>query len=318
VLHAHLPYRNRWSLAAGGSRVENAPMQIQFLNQPVTRELREWIAVQARGGVAPADILKAMLASGWDDAVARAALAQALPQAAGAALPASGAATPPAAAGSMPVPEPDLRGAPAVLRLPDREVQVLFTLQRPRAVLFGGFLAHDECDALMALAQPRLERSQTVDHQSGGAEVNAARTSDGMFFARGEAPLIQRIEQRIAALLRWPVARGEGLQVLRYRPGAQYRPHFDYFDPAQPGTPAVLRRGGQRVGTLLMYLNAPEGGGATVFPDAGLEVAPAKGHALFFSYDRPDPSTGTLHGGAPVTAGEKWVATKWLRERVFD
>ena len=38
---------------------------------------------------------------------------------------------------------------------------------------------------------------------------------------------------------------------------------------------------------------------------------------VFFSYDRPDPATRTLHGGAPVLAGEKWVATKWLREREF-
>ncbi len=90
-----------------------------------------------------------------------------------------------------------------------------------------------------------------------------------MFFERGEAPLIQRIEQRIAALLHWPVEKGEGLQILRYRPGAQYRPHFDYFDPAQPGTAAVLKRGGQRVGTLIMYLHVPQGGGGTVFPDVG-------------------------------------------------
>jgi prolyl 4-hydroxylase len=194
---------------------------------------------------------------------------------------------------------------------------VLLTMQRPRVVLFGRFMSDDECDALIALARPRLARSQTVDHRSGGSEVNAARTSDGMFFERGEAPLIQRIEQRIAALLRWPVDKGEGLQILRYRPGAQYRPHFDYFDPSQPGTAAVLERGGQRLGTLIIYLHVPAQGGSTVFPDVGLEVTPAKGHALFFSYDRPQESTGTLHGGSPVTEGEKWVATKWLRERVF-
>ncbi len=108
-----------------------------------------------------------------------------------------------------------------------------------------------------------------------------------MFFERGEAPLIARIERRIAALLRWPADHGEGLQILRYRPGAQYRPHHDYFDPAQPGTATVLERGGQRVATLVMYLNAPERGGATTFPDVGLEVAPVKGCAVFFSYDRP-------------------------------
>ena len=106
-------------------------------------------------------------------------------------------------------------------------------------------------------------------------------------------------------------------RVLRYRPGAEYKPHHDYFDPAQPGMAAVLKRGGQRVGTLVMYLNTPQQGGATVFPDAGLEVAPVRGSAVFFSYDRPHAITKTLHGGAPVLAGEKWVATKWLRQGVF-
>jgi prolyl 4-hydroxylase len=170
----------------------------------------------------------------------------------------------------------------------------------------------------MALAAPRLARSETVDNATGGSEVNAARTSDGMFFERGEAPLITAIEQRIATLLRWPVANGEGLQILRYRPGAEYRPHHDYFDPEHPGTARILERGGQRVGTLVMYLNTPEGGGATTFPDIGLEVAPVRGNAVFFSYDHAHPDTRALHGGAPVTAGEKWVATKWLREGVFE
>ena len=46
--------------------------------QSVTPELREWILAQAQAGCATDDILKAMHASGWDDAVARAALAQTL------------------------------------------------------------------------------------------------------------------------------------------------------------------------------------------------------------------------------------------------
>ena len=84
---------------------------------------------------------------------------------------------------------------------------------------------------------------------------------------------------------------------------------------ADPGT--ALRRGGQRVGTIVMYLRTPERGGGTVFPDIGLEVAPVKGAAVFFAYDRPHPDSKTLHGGTPVTLGEKYVATKWMREGVF-
>jgi len=71
------------------------------------------------------------------------------------------------------------------------------------------------------------------------------------------------------------------------------------------------------LGTFLIYLNTPLAGGATTFPDAGVTVHAVAGHAVFFAYPLPTPQTKTLHGGAPVTAGEKWVATKWLREGLF-
>jgi prolyl 4-hydroxylase len=281
----------------------------EALVQAVTPELRRWIGEQVQAGCLAEDVLASMRASGWDDAVATAALEQALRQ-----RPDDPAGTEPAAGA---LPEPALEGGPATLRAGGRDVQVLATLRSPRVVVFGGFLSEAECEALMALAGPRLVRSETVDNATGGSEVNPARTSDGMFFARGEQPLVAAVEQRIAELLRWPVIRGEGIQVLRYGPGAEYRPHHDYFDPALPGTARILQRGGQRVGTLLMYLNTPAGGGATSFPDVGLEIAPVRGNALFFSYPRPHPATQTLHGGAPVTTGEKWVATKWLRQGTF-
>jgi len=215
------------------------------------------------------------------------------------------------------VPEPDLADSRNLVEIDGHRMRVALAVKHPRVVVFEDFMTPDECQGLMDQASPRLARSETVDNAKGGSEVNAARTSDGMFFSRGESELITRIEQRIATLLRWPVSHGEGIQVLRYRPGAEYLPHFDYFDPVHPGSMPVLARGGQRVGTLVMYLSAPVRGGATTFPAIGLEVAPVPGSAVFFSYDRPDASTGTLHGGAPVLEGEKWVATKWLREGEF-
>ena len=284
---------------------------MKVATQTITDDLRRWIQAQRQAGCRPEDLVAAMRASGWDGSVAAAALRQVRRE-----PPPSDGADATAAAPAR-FPGPDLAGAPTLLRAGGRELRVLATMQRPRVVVFGGLLSDDECAGLIALAAPRLLRSETVDNATGGSEVNAARTSEGMFFERGEAPLIAAIEQRIAELLRWPVAHGEGLQILRYRPGAEYRPHHDYFDPGQPGTARILQRGGQRVGTLVMYLNTPLGGGATTFPEVGLEVAPVRGNALFFGYDRAHPDTRTLHGGAPVVAGEKWVATKWLREGEF-
>ncbi|MEX8492536.1 2OG-Fe(II) oxygenase [Sphaerotilus sp.] len=281
--------------------------------QTATPELRLWILEQAQAGHSPDAVLQAMQQSGWNEEVALAALEQTL----------EGFLAEQARLQARPsavlVPEPDLAQSPCELPLPDGQVvRVVVSMRKPRVVVLAGFLSDEECDALRQLAAPRLARSETVDNSTGGSEVNEARTSAGMFFGRGETALIERIEQRIAALVRWPVENGEGLQVLHYRPGAEYKPHYDYFDPAQPGSATILQRGGQRLGTVVMYLNTPEAGGGTIFPDAHLEVAPIKGHAVFFSYDRAHPDTRSLHGGAPVIAGEKWVATKWLRERRFD
>ena len=281
-------------------------------SQSITPELRQWIVDQAQAGHAPEVVLKSMCEAGWNEDVAIEAMETCLRDQL--ASVAKAASLPPA----VPVPEPDLGGAPLYLDAGDRRVHVLSAQRAPRVIVFGNLLSDAECEALIDEARPRMARSRTVATKTGGEEINVDRTSDGMFFQRAESPLIARIEERIARLLRWPVENGEGLQILHYSPGTEYKPHYDYFDPGEPGTPTMLRRGGQRVGTLVMYLGEPEQGGGTVFPDAQLEVAPKRGNAVFFSYERAHPSTRTLHGGAPVLAGEKGIATKWMREREFE
>ncbi len=273
-------------------------------------DLLKWLNECLARGHSAESLTASALKTGWHPDVVRAAVAEAL----GRELIANRDG---ARASGSAVPEPNLAQAPTFIQTSDRKVDIVTVVKFPRVVVFGNLLSDEECDSLIELAQPKLARSLTVDNQTGGEEVNSARTSDGMFFGRAENPVCERVERRLAELLHWPFENGEGLQVLRYRTGAQYVPHYDYFDPAQPGTARIVQRGGQRVATIVMYLRTPERGGATVFPDIGLEVQPVKGSAVFFSYDRPHPDTKTLHGGTPVTLGEKYVATKWLREREF-
>jgi prolyl 4-hydroxylase len=282
--------------------------------QTISVELRQWIVAQAQAGVAPEAVLEAMKSSGWQEDVAMQALEETLRN-----HLTEQAKAAPQNHDALPVPVPDAKIAesPSKIRVLDRDVTLLMNMKHPRVIVLGGFMSDAECDQVIALAGPRMARSETVDNVTGGSEVNVARTSRGMFFERGETGVIDRVEKRIAAMLSWPVENGEGLQVLHYRPGAEYKPHYDYFDPVHPGSAPILKRGGQRVGTLLMYLNTPKKGGGTTFPDVGLEVAPIKGNAVYFSYDRAHVDTKSLHGGAPVIEGEKWVATKWLREREF-
>ncbi|XP_073135781.1 prolyl 4-hydroxylase 1 isoform X3 [Henckelia pumila] len=198
----------------------------------------------------------------------------------------------------------------------------------PRIVLFHNFLSAEECDYLRAIARPRLRVSTVVDTRTGKGIKSSVRTSSGMFLTAEERkyPIMQAIEKRISVYSQVPVENGELIQVLRYEKNQLYRPHHDYFSDS-----FNLKRGGQRVATMLMYLSDNVEGGETYFPKAGsgecscggkmvpgLCVKPLKGDAvLFWSMGldgQSDPNS--IHGGCEVLSGEKWSATKWMRQQV--
>lgn len=207
-----------------------------------------------------------------------------------------------------------------VVRIGDHEVEVLSALERPQVIVFGNVLTHDECDELVAVSRTKLARSTTVDDITGKAEIHEHRTSSGTFFHINETPFIAKLDKRIAALMNLPVNNGEGIQILNYQTGGEYKPHYDYFPPELPGSAAHIAVGGQRVATLIMYLNDVEEGGETIFPNIGMRVAPKKGHAVYFAYTNSMSQVDPLsyHGGNPVIKGEKWIATKWMRQRSYS
>lgn len=215
--------------------------------------------------------------------------------------------------------EPSRIASGNTIALSDGPVKVALRLSRPDVVLIDGFMSEAECEELIEQSRHKLLPSTIVDPQSGDRRVIAARTSEGSYFQRGENEFIQRLERRISELMNWPVERGEGIQVLHYQAGAEYRPHFDYFPEHESGSVPHLARGGQRVATLVMYLNDVTEGGETVFPDVGLSVIPRRGSAAYFAYvnSAGQVDKATLHAGAPVLAGEKWIATKWMRQRQY-
>ncbi|KAH7573376.1 hypothetical protein JRO89_XS03G0133400 [Xanthoceras sorbifolium] len=208
----------------------------------------------------------------------------------------------------------------------------------PRIIVFHNFLSTEECDYLRAIARPRLHVSTVVDTKTGKGIKSDVRTSSGMFLSPAEKryPMIQAIEKRISVFSQIPIENGELIQVLRYEKNQYYKPHHDYFSDT-----FNLKRGGQRIATMLMYLSDNVEGGETYFPMAGsgecscggrivkgLSVKPVKGDAVLFwsmvcSLDaacriagldgQSDPNS--MHGGCEVLGGEKWSATKWMRQR---
>jgi prolyl 4-hydroxylase len=182
-------------------------------------------------------------------------------------------------------------------------------------VLLEGFLADGECDDLIALSSGTLEAARVVSAATREESFTTAKIGAlGLRFG-AEHDLIRRIEQRIEALTRWPRSHFQPMQLSYYGIGDGFKLHHDFFDPVIPAYHDALTLRGQRLATLIVYLNDCAGAGNTVFPLLdGWFVAPQKGNALFFSYPGTDgaPDRRFLHGSAPVSAGDKWIATTWL------
>lgn len=199
----------------------------------------------------------------------------------------------------------------------DRTIYVGCRMKTPDICVAYNFLSEEEIKTILSIAEKKLQPSKVIDHKTGNSVDHSNRTSSGMSFSRGENQTIANIERRISQFVQWPIEKGEGIQVLKYDVGQQYKPHYDYFIPDQPSAAVCKKNGGQRLATLIMYLSTPEEGGFTEFTNLNLRIPAVAGSVLFFSYP-DDTKQETLHAGTPVIKGSKYIATKWLRERNYD
>jgi prolyl 4-hydroxylase len=281
-------------------------------------ELRTWILHNLERGCRPSALVGSMVEQSFEPQIAR-AMIDAFVRARDAGV------EPPAGSLALDLPPPEYRyEAPrlapgSVIPIPGRAVRVLTRTEQPVLAVLEGVLSAAECDDLIELSQPRLRPSTVVDPQTGEDTIAEYRDSHGAFFRLEETPFIATLDRRISQIMNCPLENGEGLQVLRYGPGAKTTPHFDFLIPSNPTNKASLVRSGQRVSTMVVYLNDVVSGGETVFPELGLSVSARKGNAVYFEYanTRGQVDYKSLHAGAPVAEGEKWAVTKWMRERRF-
>lgn len=182
--------------------------------------------------------------------------------------------------------------------------------ESPLIAAAPGFMTEAECRFLKAAGEPSLQPSAVVDPATGRMVPHPVRSSDAaMFGVYAETPAINALNRRIAALSGTRLDQGEPLQLLRYRPGGEYKPHLDAL-PAEPN---------QRVLTVLVYLSDDYEGGETDFPHLGLSHRGRTGDALLFrnagADGRADPLS--LHAGLPVKRGTKYLASRWIRADRF-
>jgi len=175
----------------------------------------------------------------------------------------------------------------------------------PAVFSANAFLTDEECDYLVRSAEPRLQPSVVIERATGRSLPHPDRRSDGTFFGVGHEDLVvNAINRRIAVVSGTRPEQAEPLQILRYGPGGEFRPHYD----------SVKEGGNQRILTAIIYLTDDYEGGETRFMQTGLDFRGRKGDLLILhnvtADGRPDPSSE--HAGLSVRAGTKIIASRWI------
>lgn len=262
----------------------------------LNKEWKEWVKVCILKGVPTNEIASELFSRGWDDAAYELMKKK---------------------SGSINRPYIDLTDNK--ISLSDKEVSISYTCHKPHIVVIDDFLSLEECASLIEDSHDKFKISRVVNDEDGSRVQSTSRISQSVSYRQSSNKVVKTIEARIAEFLTWPANHGEGLLVLRYEDGGEYKPHYDYFNPDKEGSSNIMEESGQRVGTFLMFLSEVESGGATRFPKLNFEVRPKTGRAIYFSNvdlaGKVDELT--LHAGMPVTKGVKYLATIWLREKPY-
>ncbi len=187
----------------------------------------------------------------------------------------------------------------------------------PLVVVEDAVLSAGECEHIIDLARGRLEAAKVSAAEKG--VFSPGRTGSNCWLNHLQSPIVCDVITRISNMVGIPAANAESLQVIHYAESQEYRPHFDAYNTSTERGVRCTAKSGQRMVTALLYLNTVGQGGGTGFPELGIEVPAVEGRILVFHNTLPGTTEVhplSMHGGQPVTVGEKWACNLWFRERV--
>ncbi len=175
-------------------------------------------------------------------------------------------------------------------------------------------ISKDDCQQLIDLGKPSLEPSKTLEP----TQDNFRTSSHTFLFYNNGNETVDNVFEIITNMIQVPLENCEGMQLVHYKPGQFYKPHWDYFDTSSDIHIEETRRGGQRTWTAFLYLNDVKEGGTTNFPNINMEVKPKIGRIVYWLNTlNGNTIEDSLHEAKPPIDCEKWGANIWVREKEF-
>lgn len=184
---------------------------------------------------------------------------------------------------------------------------------QPRIV--QNVLTPEECKYIIDKAEPMFTRSSVV----GVDGPDASRTSQTAWISK-EDPVARKVFEKALEATGKTMDECEDLQVVKYEPNTYYREHHDSCCDDTQACANFEKDGGQRVATLLVYLNSDFTDGETHFPNLDLKLKAEPGSAILFrplGSDEAKCHPKALHAGLPISSGVKYVCNAWVRENKF-
>lgn len=180
--------------------------------------------------------------------------------------------------------------------------------------IIKNILNKEECLKLIEFSKIRL-----IDSEIIGGKFTTVRNSQQCWINKNNK-LVKSLFEKMSKKFNIPFDNAEDLQVVKYLPNQFYKEHHDSCCDNNTYCNDFLKRGGQRILTILIYLNDNFENGYTFFKNLNLKLKPQIGDAIIFyplSKNSNKCHPLALHEGLPVTKGEKWIANLWFRENYF-
>ena len=151
------------------------------------------------------------------------------------------------------------------------------------------------------------------------AVFHATRTCSDFSFSLVEGGVMMLLlRTKVSLLTGLRIAQMEPPQIFHYATGQGIDAHYDSLYDGEHGYGRDGAYRGDRLATLLMYLNDDYDGGVLEFVKVGFKYRGATGDAIFFASLREGKfDEKALHGATTVTRGEKYILSQWIHDRPF-
>ena len=98
----------------------------------------------------------------------------------------------------------------------------------PILYVVNNFLSNDECEAFIDASKGKLKPSTVISPDKH--IQHESRTSENCWIEHSANDIVHEVSKRFSILVQMPIRNAEQYQLVYYKKGAQYKPHFDSFD----------------------------------------------------------------------------------------